>query len=77
MVKCSCSFNNELIIPDTRQKTTTEVNMARVYNWDVKRRQGLKQEIKQRERIIHNKFYFFLVNLIEIFAHHSITSLSL
>jgi hypothetical protein len=55
MVKCSCSFNNELIIPDTRQKTTTEVNMARVYNWDVKRRQGLKQEIKQRERIIRNK----------------------
>ena len=25
------------------QITTTEVNMARVYNWDVKRRQGVKQ----------------------------------
>lgn len=25
------------------QMTTTEVNMARLYNWDVKRRQALKQ----------------------------------
>lgn len=26
------------------QLTTTEVNMARVYNWDIKRRQNLKKE---------------------------------
>lgn len=26
------------------QLTTTEVNMARVYNWDIKRRQSLKKE---------------------------------
>ena len=28
------------------QITTTEVNMARVYNWDVKRRQSLKTTAK-------------------------------
>jgi len=28
------------------QITTTEVNMARVYNWDVKRRQNEKKETK-------------------------------
>ena len=28
------------------QITTTEVNMARVYNWDVKRRQSLKTSAK-------------------------------
>lgn len=29
------------------QITTTEVNMARVYNWDVKRRQAEKQSDKE------------------------------
>jgi hypothetical protein len=28
------------------QITTTEVNMARVYNWDVKRRQNEKKDFK-------------------------------
>ena len=30
------------------QTTTVEVNMARVYNWDVKRRQALKQQQLQQ-----------------------------
>jgi hypothetical protein len=54
LVKSSCSLNNKLI-SDTRLITTTEVNMARVYNWDVKRRQGVKQVIKKREREDYSK----------------------
>ena len=32
------------------QITTTEVNMARVYNWDVKRRQSLKNLINWKKK---------------------------
>lgn len=36
-----------LIYVDFRdQFTTTEVNMARVFNWDVKRRQAAKVTVK-------------------------------
>ena len=57
MVKSSCSLNIELI-PVPRLITTTEVNMARIYNWDVIRRQRLKQEIKSRERGLFKKIVF-------------------
>lgn len=34
LYNCWCHLNRD-------QLTTTEVNMARVFNWDVKRRQAL------------------------------------
>lgn len=41
-ILCLFFFYYRLVIIFRDQFTTTEVNMARVYNWDVKRRQAAK-----------------------------------
>jgi hypothetical protein len=40
----SLKITNALIDGIREQITTVEVNMARIYNWDVKRRQAEKQK---------------------------------
>ena len=42
--KIRINFSKLFFFCNRDQITTTEVNMARVYNWDVKRRQGLKPQ---------------------------------
>lgn len=41
----SLSMTNTLIDTIREQLTTIEVNMARIYNWDVKRRQLEKEQM--------------------------------
>ena len=45
--KKSLETTNELIDVTRENITTLEVNMARIFNWDVKRRQAEKAQLTQ------------------------------